>query len=81
MTAPNGDLGAVERCGHESTSKLIRRLAVEVDEAMRDDQDEALTLAEAALESSYSTRAPPEDGSRRDDPKCRCERTPPYPTG
>ena len=45
----------VERCGHESTSKLIRRLAVEVDEALRDDQDERLTLAEAALESSYST--------------------------
>jgi len=45
----------VERCGHESTSKLIRRLAVEADEALRDDQDEPLTLAEAALESSYST--------------------------
>ena len=45
----------VERCGHESTGKLIRRLAVEVDEALRDDQDETLTLAEAALESSYST--------------------------
>jgi len=45
----------VERCGHESTGKLIRRLAVEVDEASRDDQDETLTLAEAALESSYST--------------------------
>ena len=45
----------VERCGHESTGKLLRRLAVEVDEALRDDQDETLTLAEAALESSYST--------------------------
>ena len=45
----------VGRCGHESTGKLIRRLAVEVDEALKDDQDEALTLAEAALESSYST--------------------------
>ena len=45
----------VERCGHESTGKLIRRLAVEVDEALRDDQHETLTLAEAALESSYST--------------------------
>ena len=45
----------VERCGHESTGKLIRRLAVEVEEALRDNQDEALTLAEAALESSYST--------------------------
>ncbi len=45
----------VERCGHESTGKLIRRLAVEVDEALRADQDETLTLAEAALESSCST--------------------------
>ncbi len=45
----------VERCGHESTGKLIRRLAAEVYEALRDDQDETLTLAEAALESSYST--------------------------
>ncbi len=45
----------LERCGHESTGKLIRRLAVEVDEALRDDQDQTLTLAEAALESSYST--------------------------
>ena len=44
----------VERCGHESTGRLIRRLTVEVDEALRDDQDETLTLAEAALESSYS---------------------------
>ena len=33
----------------------MRRLAVEVEEALRDDQDETLTLAEAALESSYST--------------------------
>ena len=40
--------------GMSPSSKLIRRLAVEVDEALRDDQDEALTLAEAALESSYS---------------------------
>ena len=45
----------VGRCGHESTGKLIRRLAVEVDEALKDDQDETLTLVEAALESSYST--------------------------
>ncbi len=44
----------VERCGHESTGKLIRRLAVEVDEALRDDQEETLTLAEAAFESRYS---------------------------
>ena len=33
----------------------IRRLAVEVDEALRDDEDETFTLAEAALEPSYST--------------------------
>ena len=49
------EAATVERCGHESTGKLIRRLAIEVDEALRDDQDEILTLAEAALESSYST--------------------------
>ena len=49
------EAATVERCGHESTGKLIRRLAVEVDEALRDDRDETLTLAEAALESSYST--------------------------
>ena len=45
----------LERCGHESTSKLIRRLALEAEEALRDDSEETLTLAEAALESSYST--------------------------
>ena len=44
----------VERCGHESTGKLIRRLSAEVEEALRHDQDETLTLAEAALESRYS---------------------------
>jgi hypothetical protein len=49
------EAATVERCGHESTGKLLRRLAIEVDEALRDDQDETLTLAEAALESSYST--------------------------
>jgi len=49
------EAATVERCGHESTGKLIRRLAIEVDEALKDDQDETLTLAEAALESSYST--------------------------
>ena len=45
----------LERCGHESTGKLIRRLAVEVEEALKHDQDETLTLAEAAVASSYST--------------------------
>ena len=49
------DADTLERCGHESTGKLIRRLAVEAEEALKDDQDETLTLAEAALESSYST--------------------------
>ena len=55
VTRWRSEAETVERCGHESTGKLIRRLAVEVDEALRDDQDETLTLAEAALESSYST--------------------------
>ena len=50
-----GEAETLERCGHESTGKLIRRLAVEVEEALRDDQDETLTIASAALESSYST--------------------------
>ena len=45
----------VERCGHESTGELIRRLAVEVEEALKDDRDETLTIAEAALESDYSS--------------------------
>ena len=49
-----GEAEAVERCGHEPTAKLIRRLAVEVEEALRDDQEDTLTLAEAALESGYS---------------------------
>lgn len=44
----------LERCGHERTGKLIRRLAVEAEEALRDHSEETLTLAEAALESSYS---------------------------
>ena len=44
----------VERCGQEPTGKLIRRLSAEVEEALRDDQNETLTLAEAALESGYS---------------------------
>ena len=44
----------VERCGYETTGKLIRRLAVEVEEALRDHQEETLTLAEAAFESRYS---------------------------
>ena len=48
------DADTLERCGHESTGKLIRRLAVEAEEALRDDSEETLTLAEAALESSYS---------------------------
>ena len=45
----------LERREQGSTGKLIRRLAVEVEEALRHDEDEALTLAEAALESNYST--------------------------
>ena len=55
LTRWRSEAETVERCGHESTGKLIRRLAVEAEEALRDDQDETLTLAEAALESSYST--------------------------
>ena len=47
VTRWRSEAETVERCGHESTGKLIRRLAVEVDEALRDDEDETLTLAEA----------------------------------
>ncbi len=54
LTRWRNEAETVERCGHEVTGKLIRRLAVEVDEALRDDQDETLTLVEAALESNYS---------------------------
>lgn len=54
LTRWRDEAETVERCGHGSTGKLIRRLTVEVEEALRDDQDETLTLAEAALESSYS---------------------------
>ena len=54
LTRWRDEAETVERCGHESTGKLIRRLTIEVEEALRDDQDETLTLAEAALESQYS---------------------------
>ncbi len=50
-----GEAETVERCGHEPTGKLIRRLAAEMEEALKDDRDETLTIAEAALESDYSS--------------------------
>ena len=54
VTRWRSEADTVERCGHESTGKLIRRMTGELEEALRDDQDETLTLAEAALESGYS---------------------------
>ena len=55
LTRWRSEAETVGRCGHQSTSRLIRRLAVEVEEALRDDRDETLRLAEATLESGYST--------------------------
>ena len=54
VTRWRSEADTVERCGHESTGKLIRRLVGELEEALRDDQDETLKLPEAALESGYS---------------------------
>lgn len=54
VTRWRNEAATVERCGCESIGKLIRRLTIELEEALRDDQDETLTLAEAALESGYS---------------------------
>ena len=50
-----GEAESVERCGHEPTGQLIRRLAAEVEGALKDDRDETLTIAQAALESGYSS--------------------------
>ena len=50
-----GEAESVERCGHEPTGQLIRRLAAEVEGALKDDRDETLSIAQAALESEYSS--------------------------
>ena len=50
-----GEAETLERCGHESTGKLIQRLTVELEEALRDDQEEILTLAGAALATGLSS--------------------------
>ena len=49
------DAETLERCGHGATATLCRAHAVEIEEAIRDHQDQDLTLAEAAVESGYSS--------------------------
>ena len=44
-----------QRYGDDRTARVFRMLAAELDEVVRDDQDELLTLSEAAVASGYTS--------------------------